>query len=66
MNGGIGFPAGLEQIVDALSLVPRGEVGMVAAARAAGIGKDEDALFIVHEGLRFGEIGRWRAVLEEE
>ena len=40
------------------------EIGVVAAAGAAGIGEDEDALLVVHEGLRLGEVGRAGAVLD--
>src|SRR5208282_1574248 len=58
LNGGVGFPAGLEQIMHALSLVPHRKIGVVAAPRAAGIRKDEDAFFVIHETLRLGEVRR--------
>ena len=64
LNGGIRAPAGLQQIMDALSLVLRAAIGVVAAAGAARIGEDEDALVVIHEGLRLGEIGHGRAVFD--
>ena len=39
---------------------------MIAAPGAAGIGEDQDALLVVHEGLRLGEIGRAGAGLDGE
>jgi hypothetical protein len=33
------------------------EIGMVAASGAAGIREHQDAPFVIHEGLRLGEIG---------
>ena len=39
---------------------------MIAAAGAAGVGEDEDALLVIHERLRLGEIGRTGAVLDDE
>ena len=39
---------------------------MIGAAGAAGIGEDQDALLVIHEGLRLGEIGRTGAVLDAE
>src|SRR3546814_1766828 len=54
----------LKQIVDAQALVPGGKVGVVAAAGAAGVGEDEDALVIVHERGRLREIGGRRPVLD--
>jgi hypothetical protein len=56
LDGSVGFPACFQQIVDTQPLVFCGEVGMVAASGAAGIGKHEDALLVVHEGLCLGEI----------
>ncbi len=44
LDGGIGLPARLQQIVDAQALVLGGQVRVVAAPGAAGIGEDEDAL----------------------
>ena len=46
----IGAPAGLQQIMDARTLVLAGEIGVIAAPGAAGIGKDQDALLVIHEG----------------
>src|SRR3546814_9803688 len=59
-------PAGLQQIVNAQAPVPGTEVGVVAAPGAAGIGEDEDAFLVVHEGLRLAEIGRGGAALDGE
>ena len=42
--------------MNALALVPAGEIGVIAAAGAAGVGEDQDALVIVHEGGGLGEI----------
>ena len=44
LDGGVGLPAGLEQIVDAQAPVLRRELGVIAAPGAAGVGEDEDAL----------------------
>ena len=38
--------------------VPRAEVSVVAAARAAGVAEHQDALLVVLERLRLGKIGR--------
>jgi hypothetical protein len=62
----IGAPAGLQQIVDPLALIAASAVGVIAAAGAAGIGKDEDALVVVHESDGLGEIRRSRAGLDAE
>jgi hypothetical protein len=52
--------------VDTEPLVPDGEVGMVAAPGAAGVGEHQDALLVVHEGLRFGKVCRSCAGLDRE
>ena len=39
---------------------------MIGAPGAAGVGEDQDALLVVHEGLRLGEVGRAGAVLDAE
>ncbi len=39
---------------------------MVGAAGAAGVAEHQDALVVVHEGLRFGEVGRPGTVLDTE
>ena len=64
LNCCIRAPAGLQQIMDALSLVLHAAIGMVAPAGAARIGEDQDALVVIHEGLRLGEIGECRTVLD--
>ena len=46
LDCGIGAPAGFQQIMDALALVAAGAVGVIAAAGAAGIGEDKDALVV--------------------
>ena len=66
LNGGVGLPPGLQQIVDAQAPVLRREFGVIGAPRAAGVGKDEDALDVIHESLGLSEIGRTRAVLDDE
>ncbi len=63
---GIGFPAGLQQIMHAQPLIPGRQIGVIAAAGAAGVGKHQDALFVVHECRGLGEIGASRAVLDDQ
>src|SRR3546814_15460217 len=60
LNGGVGLPSGLEQVMDAQPTVPRRKLGVIAAARAACLGEDEDALLVIHESAGLGEIGRTR------
>ena len=64
LDGGIRPPARLQKEMDAPCLVPDGKVSMVAAPRAAGIGKDQDALAAIHEGLGLGDVGARTARLE--
>ena len=52
--------------MDAQAAVLRRQFGMVGAPGATRVREDEDALGVVHEGLRLGEIGRTRAVLDGE
>src|SRR5260370_9102242 len=66
LNGGVRLPAGLEQVVNPPPPIPRREFGVVASPRAAGIAEDEDALGIIHEGGRLGEIGRGSPVLDQQ
>jgi hypothetical protein len=42
--------------VDALALVAAGEIGVIAAPGAAGVGEDQDALVVIHEGGGLGKI----------
>ena len=42
------------------------EIGVIAAPGAAGIGEDQDALVVIHEGGGLGEIGRGRTGLDTE
>ena len=61
LDRGIGLPARLQQIMDALALVPAAEIGVIAAPGAAGVGEDQDPLLVVHEGGglgKFAEAGR--------
>ena len=44
--------------------VPGCEIGVVATAGAASVAEDQDALLVVHEGLRLGEVGRGGAALD--
>ena len=66
LNGCIGAPARFQQIMDALSLIFASTVGMIAASRAAGVREHKDALVVIHEGLRLGEIGHGGAVFDLE
>src|SRR3546814_8191251 len=66
LDRGIGLPADLEQIVDALALVLGAKIGVIAPPGAAGFGKDEDAFHVIHEGVRLGEIGRGGAIFDGE
>ena len=50
--------------MDALALVFAGEVGVIAAPGAAGVGENQDALVVVHEGGGLGKIRRSRAGLD--
>ena len=52
--------------MDALALIASAEIGVIAAPGAAGIGEDEDALVVVHEGGGLGEIRRGGAGLDAE
>ncbi len=52
--------------MDAQPTVPRRQFGVVAAARAARLREDEDALQVIHEGGGLGEVGGGRAVLDDE
>ena len=64
LDGGVGLPAGLEQIVHAQALVPGPQIGVIATARAARLREDQDALVVIHEALRLGEIDACRAALD--
>ena len=64
LNGGVRAPPRLQQVMNAFSLVLHTAIGVVAAAGASRIGEHEDALFVIHEGLRLGEIGECGAVLD--
>ena len=52
--------------MDALPLVAAAEIGVIAAPGAAGVGEDEDALVVVHEGGGLGKIRRSRPGLDAE
>ena len=62
----IGFPARLQQVMDAPALVPAAEIGVIAAPGAAGIGEHQDALVVIHEGGGLGKIRRSRTGLDAE
>ena len=66
LNGGIGLPARLQHVMHALSLVPRRKIGVIAAPGAARVREDEDALLVVHEALRLGEVGGAGTVFDGE
>src|SRR3546814_17051712 len=57
-------PAGLEQEVDPAHLVLCGEIGMITATGATGIGEDQNSLGPVHKISRLRDIGARRARLE--
>src|SRR5690349_16594816 len=46
LDRGVGAPAGLEQVMDPLALIAAAAVGVIAAAGAAGVGEDQDALVV--------------------
>src|SRR3546814_16230776 len=52
--------------MDAQPMVPRRKLGVIAAARAACLGEDEDALLVIHESAGLGEIGRTRTGFDHE
>ena len=52
----VGFPTRLEQVMHPEALVLGPKIGVIAAPRAPGIREDQDALGIIHEGLRLAEI----------
>ena len=62
----IGLPAGFEQVVDAQASIPRRQLGVVAASRAARFRENEDALGVIHEGGRLREVGRAGTVLDHQ
>ena len=66
LDRGIGPPAGLEQVMDALALILAGEIGVIAASGAAGVGENQDALVVIHEGGGLGKIRRSRAGLDAQ
>ena len=43
-----------------------GEIGVIAAPGAAGIGEDKDALVVIHKGGGLGKIRRSRTGLDAE
>ena len=60
----VGLPTGLKQVMHPEALVLGPQIGVVAAPGAPGIGKNQDALGIIHEGLGFAEVGGGGAVLD--
>ena len=64
LDGAVGAPARLEQEVDALLLVLGIKRGMVGAARATGVGEDQDPLAAFHERRGLDLAGAGRARLE--
>ncbi len=61
LNCGIGPPARLKEKVDPAHLVLCGEVGMITATGATGIGENQNPLGPVHKISRLGDIGARRA-----
>ena len=62
----VGLPTGLEQVVDALALVPRVQVRVVTATGAACVREDQDALVVVHEGGGLAVVRRTGTALDRE
>ncbi len=58
LDGLVGPPSGLQQVVDAPLGVAAGEIGVIAAAGAARHREHQDALLAVHERRGLGEVGR--------
>ena len=66
LNGGIGLPTRLEQIMDAQALVSSRQLGVIAAPGAAGVGKYQNPFLVVHERGGFRKIGRSRAIFHDQ
>jgi hypothetical protein len=66
LDRGIGVPSRLQEIVDAEPPVLRRQFRVIGSSGAAGLREHEDALDVVHEGLRLAEIRGARAVLDDE
>ena len=66
LDGGVGLPARPRADSGRAAAVPGREFGVIAAPRAAGVREHQDALLVVHEGLRLGEVGRAGAVLDDQ
>ena len=66
LDGRIGAPAGLQQVVPPPLLVLGRLCRMIGPARPARIGEDQDILLAVHEGLGRGGIAAGAALLNEE
>ena len=66
LDGGIGAPTRLQQIMDPLPLVLASAISVIAAPCASRIRKHKDTLVVIHEGLRFGEVGHGGAVFDLE
>ncbi len=66
LDGGVGLPARLQEVVHAQALVPTSQIGMVRAPRAAGIREHQDALHVIHESLSLGEVGASGPTLDHE
>jgi hypothetical protein len=62
----VGLPARFQQVMHPLALVAAAAIGVIAAPGAAGIGEDQDALVIIHEGGCLGEIRRGGTRLDAE
>ena len=52
--------------MDSQAAIPGRQLGMVAPARAARVGKYEDAFEIVHERRSLGKVGRCSTVLDDK
>ena len=58
LDGGVCLPPCFEQVMHPQPLIAGTEVGVITAPRPAGVAEHEDALVVVLERLRLGEIGR--------
>src|SRR3546814_2550931 len=65
LDRAVGLPASLQQIMDTQPLVPRAEIGMVAAAGAARVRADKHALGIGLERIGLAAIGRAGSGLDD-
>ena len=72
LDGSVGSPPRLQEVVTAKALILDPEVGMVGASSTPGVGEDEDVLLVVGKRLGVGMYkmvashDQFRVMLEEE